>query len=78
MNTAAKMMAEVASDHVYQVTNIDQLPIVAGYNFELCIRHLEKSQSNQEEATGLALGDLRILVSAFRSRWPRHEGDGIG
>lgn len=73
LDTAANMMAEVASDHAQKVTNIDRLPICAGYNFELCIRHFEAAQPSLADDSLSAVADLRTLVDAFRQRWPIYD-----
>ena len=73
LETAVKMMAEVASDHLHKITNIDRLPICAGYNFELCIQYLEARQLSLVDISLDALGDLKTLVIAFRKRWPIYD-----
>lgn len=67
-------MTEVASDHLQKITNIDRLPVYAGYNFELCIRHLEARQSHLSDDSLRGLKDLQSLVNHFRHRWPTHRG----
>ena len=77
MDTAARMMAQVASDHVKRITNIDRLPICAIYNFQLCIKHIEDRQFSTNDNLISALGDLRTLVSTFQQRW-QVQGDQQG
>ncbi|OQU98742.1 Fungal specific transcription factor domain-containing protein [Cladophialophora immunda] len=74
MDAAVNMMAEVARDHLTKITNIDRLPPCAGYNFELCIRHLEACGSSlgRDSHSNGGLSDLKQMVGAFRRRWPKH------
>jgi hypothetical protein len=67
------MMTEVASDHLRRLSNIDRLPVCAGYNFELCIRHLQGHEPSLESDALLAVEDLKTLVGKFRERWPIQE-----
>ncbi|OAL28100.1 hypothetical protein AYO22_03127 [Fonsecaea multimorphosa] len=74
MDATVNMMAEVAKDHLTKITNIDRLPPCAGYNFELCVRHLEarESPSGHDSHSNGALSDLKQMVGTFRRRWPKH------
>lgn len=75
MDAAVNMMAEVAKDHLTKITNIDRLPTCAGYNFELCTRHLEARESSlgRDLNSNGSLSDLKQMVVAFRQRWPKHD-----
>lgn len=77
LDSAVDMMTEVASDHLQKITNIDRLPVCAGYNFELCIRHLEARQSPASDDSLQGLKDLRHLVDEFRHRWPLQESHSV-
>ena len=71
--TAFKIMVEAASDHVKRKIFIDRLPICSGYNFELCLRHIEGRSALQLEDLRDSISDMKALVGAFRQRWPRQD-----
>ena len=70
LDSAIKMMGAVASDHLRKVTNIDRLPVCAGYNFTLCINHLRSHQGSVSHGRRDCLKDLEAMVDVFRQRWP--------
>ena len=75
MDVAVNMMTEVAKDHSTKITYIDRLPPCAGYNFELCTRHLEARESNlgHDVHSNGSLCVLKQMVVAFRRRWPKYD-----
>jgi hypothetical protein len=68
------MMVEAASDHVKRKILIDRLPIIAGKNFQVCLKLVEKNRDSdwQSEDSHHATQDLTTLVEEFRQRWPSH------
>lgn len=73
MDSAAKMMSDIAGHHAKRVANIDILPICASYNAQIAIKHITAHQDQTDQSVRAALESLRSFENAFRQRWPAHE-----
>ena len=73
LDSAAKMMSDIAGHHSERVANIDILPICASYNAQIATKHIEAHQDPSEHGVCAALDCLRRFSKAFWQRWPAHE-----
>jgi len=73
MDSAAKMMSDIAGHHSERVANIDILPICASYNAQIATNHIAARQDRTDQSVRAALESLESFDKAFRQRWPAHE-----
>lgn len=73
IDSAAKMMSDIAGHHTERVANIDILPICASYNAQIATKHIAAHQDHTDQSVCAALQSLESFDKAFRQRWPAHE-----
>jgi hypothetical protein len=73
IDSAAKMMSDIAGHHNERVANIDMLPICASYNAQIAMKHITAHRDHTQQNARAALESLTSFEAAFRQRWPAHE-----
>lgn len=73
LQTAIKMMADVAYDHVCHITlhnNVDALPLCCSYNFQAAMQASnDVCRRTGYETSPVGLESVIELVKIFRKRW---------
>jgi hypothetical protein len=70
LDTAAKIMVDVAHDHMENIAGVDALPLCCAYNLRVAMKHITDVRSpiaGEDSSDGLE--SLLALEKAFCKRW---------
>ena len=70
LDTATKIMIDVARHHLKRIDNIDALPLCCAYNLRVAMKHIEGRRGDfDEENITKCLKPMLALEEAFCKRW---------